>query len=143
MKQGILFWGLAFFLLLGCKSEKGEEKLNKQSYEQQKESLLSKEKRAPKSFLDITGTDHRNIWGKTVYKGTIHNTATICSYKKIRVKLLYYKTNGTLVTNHEEEFDEVIKPGGEMEFKAKYKTPRGTDSVAASIMSAEAAVEEK
>lgn len=136
MKQGILLLALYCFFLLSCKNDKDEKKLDKQSYQQQKESLLDKEKKAPKQFLTLTGTNHRNFWGKTVYNGTIHNSATLCSYKDVRVKLLYYKSDGTLVTNHEEQFDEIIKPGGEMEFKAKYKTPRGTDSVAASIMSA-------
>ncbi len=112
------------------------QKLDKKGYKEKKESLLDNEKSAPKEFLSITGTDHRNFWGKTVYEGVIHNTAKVCAYKNIRVKLLYYKTDGTLVTNHEEQFDEIVKPGNEIEFKAKYKTPRGTDSVAASIMSA-------
>lgn len=127
---------LAVFLGISCKGKKGETKLDKQSYQEQKESLLDKEKKSPKEFLTITGTDNRNFWGQTVYRGEIHNSASVCSYKNVRVKLLYYKNDGTLVTNHEEQYDDVIKPGDKMEFKAKYKTPRGTDSVAASIMSA-------
>ena len=110
--------------------------IDKKEYKEHKASLLDNEKKAPKDFLTITGTDHRNFWGKTVYEGVIHNAATVCSYKDVRVKLLYYKNDGTLVTNHEELFDETVKPGNDIEFKAKYKTPRGTDSVAASIMSA-------
>ncbi|MFY7964553.1 MAG: hypothetical protein ACOVO1_06630 [Chitinophagaceae bacterium] len=114
------------------------KKLDKKSYQDHKASLLDNEKKSPKDFLTITGTDHRNFWGKTVYEGVIHNTASVCSYKNVRVKLLYYKNDGTLVTNHEELFDETVKPGNNIEFKAKYKTPKGTDSVAASIMSATA-----
>jgi len=126
-------------ILFGCSTtdkEANQHTIDKQDYQQQKESLLSKEKKSPKSFLSITGKDHRNILGQTVYKGVIHNAATVCSYKNVRVKLLYYKNDGSLVTNHEEQFDETVKPGDDIEFKAKYKTPRGTDSVAASIMSA-------
>jgi hypothetical protein len=123
--------------LFGCTNKDQQaSKLDKKGYKEKKESLLDNEKSAPKEFLSITGTDKRNFWGQTVYRGVIHNTAKVCSYKDIRVKLLYYKTDGTLVTNHEEQFDETVKPGNEIEFKAKYKTPRGTDSVAASIMSA-------
>ena len=127
---------ISIVMFLGCASKDQQVKLDKQDYQQQKESLLDKEKKSPKEFLTITGTDKRNFWGQTVFKGVIHNTATVCSYKNVRVKLLYFKVDGTLVTNHEELFDETIKPGDDIEFKAKYKTPRGTDSVAASIMSA-------
>jgi hypothetical protein len=123
-------------LLLSCATKDQQKKLDRQDYQQQKESLLDKEKKSPKEFLTITGTDKRNFWGQTVYRGVIHNDATVCSYKNVRVKLLYYKNDGTLVTNHEEQFDETIKPGNDIEFKAKYKTPRGTDSVVASIMGA-------
>ena len=66
----------------------------------------------------------------------IENKASVASYKKLRVKLLYYK-QGALVTNHEDVFDDVIRPNNRHEFKAKYFTPKGTDSVAVSIMSAE------
>lgn len=124
--------------VFSCATKDEQKKLDKQNYQQQKESLLDREKKMPKEFLTITGKDHRNFWGKTVYEGTIHNDATVCSYKDVRVKLLYFKSDGSLVTNHEEQFDEIVKPGNDIEFKAKYKTPRGTDSVVASIMSATA-----
>lgn len=133
--------GLIIFaaLVVSCNGNNDVvKKLDKKEYQDQKASLLENEKKMPKEFLTITGADHRNIWGKTVYEGVIHNSASVCSYKDVRVKLLYYKNDGTLVTNHEELFDETVKPGNDIEFKAKYKTPRGTDSVAASIMSAKA-----
>ena len=138
MKQffSIVILSAALFACGTKDKEAKEATINKQDYQQQKESLLSKEKKAPKEFLSISGKDHRNILGQTVFKGVIHNSATVCSYKKVRVKLLYYKSDGTLVTNHEEEFDETVKPIDDIEFKAKYKTPRGTDSVSAYIMSA-------
>ncbi len=126
---------ILFFVLLlsGCSSK--EEKIDKENYQQQKESLADKEKRSPKSFLEISGTYKRNIWGKTVYKASIKNNATVCSYKDVRVKLLYFK-EGVQVTNHEELIEETIAPNTYFDFKAKYKTPKGTDSVAASIMKA-------
>ncbi len=122
-------------LVLSCSSKDQKQKIDKQDYEQQKESLAEKEKRSPKSFLEISGTYKRNIWGKTVYKAEIKNTASICSYKDVRVKLLYFK-EGVQVTNHEELIEETIAPNSIFDFKAKYKTPKGTDSVAVYIMSA-------
>jgi len=136
MKLSFIKIAILFTVLCNCTNKDKETQIDKQTYQQQKESLLDREKKFPKSFLNITGKYNRNFWGQSVYRGTIHNTATVCIYKNVRVKLLFFKTDGTLVTNHEELFDETIKPGAEIEFKSKYKTPRGTDSVVASIMSA-------
>jgi hypothetical protein len=129
---------VAAMLFFACKNteEDNKAKLDEQAYEQQKESLLEKEKKSPTLFLKISGEDDRNFWGKSVYRGKIENKATQCSYKNVRVKTKYFKSDGTLVTNHEDVFEETIKPGETLEFKTKYKTPKGTDSVVASIMSA-------
>ena len=133
---------LSLFLLstivFSCKDIDKKLNLNSsKSYQENKKSLAEKEKETPKEFLQLTGDDHRNLWGKTVYKGIIKNTATVVSYKDIRIKLLYFKGNEQ-VANHEELFDNTIEPNDYYTFKAKYKTPKGTDSVAAYIMSAKA-----
>lgn len=100
----------------------------------------SKEKSIPLHFLIITGVDkRRRLFGTTVYKGTIHNKATVVAYKNVRVKLIYFNSQGIQTANHEEEFEEVIKPGDDFTFKAKYHTPKGTDSVAVFIMRAKVA----
>ena len=119
--------------LYSCKTN--EKKVDDQKYDEQKMDLLTKEKESPNHFLVLTGDDHRNFFGKTVFNGTIKNNATVCAYKGVRVKLLYFK-NGIQVANHEEVFDKIIEPNDDFSFKAKYKTPKGTDSVAAYIMTA-------
>jgi hypothetical protein len=123
--------------IISCQQNDKEAKFNAHTYQEQKISLAGRERQNPKEFLKLFGDDHRNIWGKTVFKGTIKNTATIAVFKDVRVKLLYYK-KGSLVANHEEFFNDDITPNDSFDFKAKYKTPRGTDSVAAYIMSAKA-----
>ena len=134
MKE-LLFCLLMMTTTISCNNK--DKKFNEHSYEEHKISLAVSEKDSPKTFLKLSGDDHRNILGKIVYRGSIKNTATIASYKEIRVKLLYYK-NGSLVANHEELFEAAIAPNDTYDFKAKYKTPHGTDSVAAYIMSAKA-----
>lgn len=137
MKKIISYFIVLSISFTACKNKDAEaDKLDKKTYKEQKESLLDKEKKSPKEFLVLTGEDNRNFWGKSVYRGKIKNTATQCSYKNVRIKFLYYKSDGTYVTNHEDEYEDVIKPGDTFEFKTKYKTPSGTDSVTASIMSA-------
>ena len=126
-------------MLFSCKEIDKKLSINSsKTYQENKKNLTEKEKESPKEFLQLTGDDHRNFWGKTVYKGIIKNTATIVSYRDIRVKLLYFKA-GVQVANHEELFDNTISANDYYTFKAKYKTPKGTDSVAAYIMSAKAA----
>ncbi|MBN9298918.1 MAG: hypothetical protein J0I41_18100 [Filimonas sp.] len=117
-------------------NDKVSKKLDDKAYKEQKDGLAEKERRSPLAFLTVTSSDRRNIWGQTVVKGEIRNTASICSYKDVRLKLLYYGKEGKQVANHEDVYEDVIAPGGSNRFKAKFKTPRGTDSVAVSIMSA-------
>ena len=121
--------------LFSCKNK--DKKFDDHSYQETKISLAEKERNNPREFLQLSGDDHRNFFGKTVYKGVIKNTATVAAYNEVRIKLLYFK-NGIQVANHEEQFEKTIPPNDDFSFKARYKTPKGTDSVAAYIMSAKA-----
>lgn len=134
MKKAI-FLILALNLLFSC-GRGGNSEKDIKKYEETKEKLAEREKENPLNFLIVVADNKKNLIGQTVVKGVIENKASVASYKKVRVKLLYFK-QGALVTNHEEVYDEVIRPNHRYEFKAKYFTPKGTDSVAASIMSAE------
>ena len=131
MKNAILL--LSAIILFGCKGK--DKKFNEHNYQEQKISLAEKERQNPKEFLKISGDDHRNLFGKTVYNGTVKNTASVAVFKDVRVKLLYYK-HGSMVANHEEFFENTIAPGDSFTFKAKYKIPHGTDSVSSYIMNA-------
>ena len=116
---------------------KNNKNFDTKTYEQTKKNLANKEKRDPLQFLSISGSNKRNrLFGTTVYKGLIYNKATVIGYKDVRIKLLYFNTQGKQTANHEEQFDTVINAGDNLNFKAKYRTPKGTDSVAAFIMNA-------
>ncbi|HEX8334327.1 MAG TPA: hypothetical protein VF622_17020, partial [Segetibacter sp.] len=129
---------ISFVALTSCNGT--DTKIDKDNYEKTKESLEEKEKKNPLSFLVVSGSEKRNFLGKTVINGTIENKASVCSYKEVRIKMLYYK-EGTLVANHEQVLDEVVKASSSLNFKTRYFTPKGTDSVALSIMSAQAVKE--
>ena len=79
----------------------------------------------------------KNLFGATVIKGKIVNTASVAVYKNTRIKMLCYK-NGIRVEEHEDVLPELIKQGTIKNFKIKYHLPKGTDSLALSIMSADA-----
>lgn len=117
--------------LFSCK-----EKFNDKSYQENKISLAQKEADRPEQFLKISSDDKRNLFGATVVKGKIVNTASVATYKNTRIKMLCY-SNGIRVEEHEDVFPELIKPGGIKNFKIKYHLPKGTDSLALSIMSAD------
>lgn len=119
---------------------RGDKNLDTDNYTKTKESLEDKEKNHPLDFLSVTSTDKRNLMGQTVISGTVHNNASVCSYKDVRVKMLFFK-GGTLVANHEQVLDDAIKANNIKRFKSRYATPKGTDSVALSIMSAVVAAE--
>lgn len=135
MKQ--LLTVFIFITIITACGSNNNKNFDTRTYEQTKNNLASKEKINPLQFLSISGTDKRSgLFGTTVYKGIIHNTATVIGYKNIRVKLLYFNAQGKQTANHEEQFDDIINAGDDFNFKAKYHTPKGTDSVAAFIMRA-------
>ena len=123
---------IAVVFLFSCK-----EKFSDKTYQENKISLAQKESDHPEQFLRISSDDKKNLFGATVIKGKIVNTASIAVYKNTRLKMLCY-ANGIPVEEHEDVLPELIKPGTVKNFKIKYHLPEGTDSLALSIMSADA-----
>jgi hypothetical protein len=129
MKSPLIFLAV-FFLAMACN--------NSSSYENAKENLYDKEKENPLEFITISGNDKRNFFGQTVVRATIHNKASVCTYDDVRIKLLYYNKGGQQVANHEDELEKPLAANSTVKFTTRYFTPKGTDSVALSIMSAKA-----
>lgn len=121
--------------LLSCGGNSSNER-DIEKYEATKEQLAKRETKFPIEFLSISSSNKKNLIGQTVVKGIIKNTATVTAYKKVRVKLLYF-SQGSVVENHEEVFDDLILPNNQHSYKTRYFTPKNTDSVSVSIMSAE------
>lgn len=119
----------------GCSSEEEASAKNEESYVAQKESITTKEQKHPLKFLTVKGDDKKNLIGQTVIRGTITNKASIVAYKDVRVKMLCYK-NGVMVEEHEDVISDVVKPNASVNFKTKYRLPKGTDSIAVSVMNA-------
>src|SRR6478609_11164246 len=117
--------------LFSCK-----EKFNDKTYQENKLTLAQKESDHPEQFLRISSDDKKNLFGATVIKGKIVNTASVAVYKNTRIKMLCYK-NGIRVEEHEDVMPELIKPGTVKNFKIRYHLPKGTDSLALSVMSAD------
>lgn len=127
---------LSCCLIFSCKSKEKEKKFDEDSYETSKETLAQKEKNNPARFLQITNRDRRNIIGQTVVIGHINNTATLCTYKDIQIKLSFFSKTGTQLDEGIETIYETIPPGKKVKFKTKYFSPKGTDSVAIKVLAA-------
>ena len=85
-----LYTVLIVMSLMACNNEKNEKGFDKANYEEVKENLADKEKNNPTKFLAVENSDRKNIIGQTVVKGTIHNKATIASYKDVQLKLSFF-----------------------------------------------------
>ena len=107
-----------------------------EEYEVQKKSLADVEKENPLQFIVIEGEWKRHLLGRTVVRGVLINKATLCSYKNLRLQQIAF-ANGKQVEEHEDVIDDVITPGESVPFKTRYKLPKGADSVALFVMSAE------
>jgi len=135
-----IFSILISITLFSCsESDTKKAEKEKDSYQVTKESLEEKEKKDPQNFLSVSGRDKHNLLGQTVVKGTITNKATVASYKDVDVKLDFYSKTGTLLETDKETVYEIIAPGQSKNFKTKYFAPKGTDSVALSIIAAKVA----
>ncbi|HWB27169.1 MAG TPA: hypothetical protein VG738_16950 [Chitinophagaceae bacterium] len=137
-----IFWLLA--LIVAFAACKGKDKAGDKAYQQTKQSLADKEKENPTGFLTITEYDKRNLFGlgrQTIVKGKVTNLASVCSYKDVRVKMLCFDKDGKRVEEHEDIVDDVIAPGATASYRAHYKLPKETDSIALSIMSATAIID--
>ncbi len=123
-------------LIFSCKTDKKDKKFDTENYEKVKETLADKEKNNPASFLSVNNKDHKNIIGQTVVKGTIINSATVCTYKDVTLRLSFYSKTATKLDEVVETIYETVAPGKTVKFKTKYFAPKGTDSVAIKVMKA-------
>ena len=136
------FFSILLFVFTASCGAGNNEKTATQTYEKAKESLLDKEKKNPLQFLTVHGDDKKNLIGQTVVRGTIINNATVAAYKDVRIKMLCFK-DGSMVEEHEDIIDDIVKPSSSRDFKTRYRLPKGTDSIALSIMDASLAAETK
>jgi hypothetical protein len=123
-------------LFTACQSKAEKEKVEKDSYEQAKESLEEREKKNPVAFITVTSKDKHNLIGQTVIKGLVHNNAKIAEYKDIELELSFFSKTGVLLEKDSEKVYEVIEPGKSAAFKTKYFAPKGTDSVGIKVLGA-------
>ena len=130
----VLLLSILFFT--SCSSNDKKADVKKDKYDQTAATLEDTEKKNPSRFLSVGGHDRKNLIRQTVIIGTVTNNAKICSYKDVDVELAFYSKTGTLLEKDHEMVYEAIAPGKTVSFKTKYYAPKGTDSVALTILDA-------
>ena len=135
MKKIIPAFIILSFAFAACTGD-DKDANGKDKYEQTKETLEQSERKNPKRFLSVEGSDKKNLIGQTVIKGTITNKATVASFKDVDVELSFYSKTGALLQRDHEVIYETIAPGNTASFKTKYFAPKGTDSVGLKILGA-------
>ena len=141
MKKIIPVLILVSFVFAACdNSDKKDDPKAKDEYQKTKESLGQTEKKNPKNFLTVSGSDRKSVIGQIVgihvIKGTVTNKATVASFKDVDVELSFFSKTGALLEKSHEMVYETIAPGSSVNFKTKYTFPTGTDSVGMKITGA-------
>ena len=123
-------------VLAACNSKDKTPEKTKDKYEQTKETLAETEKKNPRFFITVKSEDWKNIIGQRVIKGSITNTAKVCSYKDVDLELSFFSKTGALLEKDHEIIYETLAPGGSKGFKSKYFAPKGTNNVGVKVMGA-------
>ncbi len=135
MKQ-ILIFAILSAIASSCDNNANKAATEKETYKKQKETLQKEEEKNPESFLAVSGFNKKNILGQTVVKGDIISRASIAIFKDVDLQLSFYSKTSALLETDKETIFEVIHPGETKDFKTKYFAPKGTDSVALTVLSA-------
>ncbi len=126
----------ATLLLTACGGGQKDEAKEAKNYEKTKETLEQTEQKNPTKFLSVEGDKKKNLLGQTVVRADITNNAKIVTYKDVDVKISFYSKTGTILEEDHETVYENIAPGASVNFKSKFFTPKGTDSVGFKVVEA-------
>jgi hypothetical protein len=136
MKNFLFLCATILFLNACGGGQKDTDSKADKNYEKSKESLEQIEQKNPTKFITIEGNKKKNLLGQTVVKGEIYNNAKMITYKDVEIKISFYSKTGTLLEEDRETIYDSIVPGGSVNFKSKFFTPKGTDSVGFKILEA-------
>jgi hypothetical protein len=134
--KNFLFLCATILFLNACGGQKDTDSKADKNYEKSKESLEQIEQKNPTKFITIEGNKKKNLLGRTVVKGEIFNNAKMITYKDVEIKISFYSKTGTLLEEDRETIYDSIVPGGSVNFKSKFYTPKATDSVGFKILEA-------
>ncbi|MBX9853195.1 MAG: hypothetical protein K2X86_15735 [Cytophagaceae bacterium] len=133
MKKKLLIGGIAIALILVAivVFNMGKQSAYTETYqaevakspEEIRMELLQKESSDPLSYLTVKGTARINLIGESVFEGSISNSATLASYKDVKLKLSCYSKTKTLLGEKFFTIYEFVRPNASVPFKQKVFLP--------------------
>jgi hypothetical protein len=111
----LLAMGMAFFndqnsnAMGGYDSPKTEEEL--------KQELLNKEQSQPTNYLSGRFSSRSNFFGNQVFEGNLTNSATLCGFKDVRIRITAKAATGYELDSREYVITEFVEPNGKTTFK--------------------------
>lgn len=121
---------------LACNNRENYEISEEKGYRDNQKDIGQYEQEHPAKFLIVIAKNRKNVFGQTVVKGSIGNTAKVVTFKDVELKIKFYSKTGALLEEDVETIFETIAPGGTKNFRTKLFTRKGTDSVSIQVMSA-------
>jgi carbonic anhydrase len=118
-----------------------EEKARLEEYNSRpeviREKLYNKEKTNPLDYLTIKYNTDYSVWSsKDVLKGNILNSATLTTFKDIKIKVHCYSKTKTLIKTLDYVLYEFVPARKSKSFEIKFSSPPGTKSIGMEITNA-------
>lgn len=107
--------------------------------EQLKAELKQQEQIAPTEYLSADGTYKENFWGdKLKIKCTLHNKATLASYKDVVVRVTFYTKTNTELGSKEYTIYEIVNANSDKTVDMKIDTYKDVATIGWDVVSATA-----
>jgi hypothetical protein len=94
-----------------------------------KMSLEDQEKATPASYITVAANYDHDAIGESSIEGSLTNKATIADYKDVVIRVDFYNKDKAVIGNQTVTVNESIPSGETKLFKAKFRTPDGTENV--------------
>jgi len=105
--------------------------------EQLRAELKQQEQATPTDYLSADGTYKENFWGdKLKIKCTIHNKATLASFKDVVVRVTYYTKTKTELGTKEYTIYEIVNANSDKTVEMKIDTYKDVETIGWDVVSA-------
>ena len=105
--------------------------------EQLRAELKQQEQAAPLEYLSADGTYKENFWGdKLKIKCTLHNKATLASYKDVVVRVTFYTKTNTELGSKEYTIYEIVNSNSDKTVDMKIDTYKDVATIGWDVVSA-------
>jgi hypothetical protein len=107
------------------------------SYQEKVMSVEEIERAEPTNFLSADGTYNENFFGnKLKIHGTVHNKATVATYKDAVIQVTYYSKTKTVLAHNSYTIYDFFPPTSERNFELKIDNYQNVATIGWDVVSA-------